>query len=116
MANRGVHTNGSQFFLCTGRTAHLDGKHVVFGSVTAGEHVLDKIEAVGSKSGKTCTPVVIADCGELKPEAASAPKRAAEATEAAAADGEEASDASAAKKAKPAPPTVGSADDVGLYD
>merc|ERR1712098_219631 len=67
MANAGPNTNGSQFFICTGQTPHLDGKHVVFGTVTDGyEEVIKKIEAVGSQSGKTSKPVVIADCGEIK--------------------------------------------------
>merc|ERR1711990_1277250 len=65
MANRGPHTNSSQFFVCTGQTPHLDGKHVVFGQVTAGLDVVDKIEAVGSNSGATSKPVEIAACGQL---------------------------------------------------
>ena len=65
MANAGPNTNGSQFFLCTVKTHWLDGKHVVFGSVTDGMDVVKKIEAVGSQSGKTSKPVVIADCGQL---------------------------------------------------
>ena len=65
MANAGPNTNGSQFFLCTVQTAWLDGKHVVFGSVTKGMDVVKAIEAVGTSSGKTTKQVVIADCGQL---------------------------------------------------
>ena len=65
MANAGPGTNGSQFFLCTVKTDWLDGKHVVFGSVTNGMDVVKAVEAVGSGSGQTSQPVVIADCGQL---------------------------------------------------
>merc|ERR1711897_104813 len=63
LKHTGPNTNGSQFFLCTVKTDWLDGKHVVFGSVTGGMDVVKKIEGVGSQSGKCSQKVEIADCG-----------------------------------------------------
>lgn len=65
MANSGPDTNGSQFFLCTGRTDWLDGKHVVFGHVVNGMEVLKKMEKCGTSSGKPTEKVTISNCGEL---------------------------------------------------
>lgn len=66
MANAGRNTNGSQFFICTAPTPHLDGKHVVFGQVISGYDVVKAMEAVGTRSGKTSSKVTITDCGKVK--------------------------------------------------
>ena len=61
MANAGPNTNGSQFFIVTTEAASwLDGKHTVFGSVSEGLDVVDRLEAVPTDaSDRPTTPVGI---------------------------------------------------------
>ncbi len=65
MANSGPNTNGSQFFICLAKTEWLDNKHVVFGHVIEGMDTVRHMEKVGTQSGKTSRPCLIANCGEL---------------------------------------------------
>merc|ERR1711991_432728 len=68
MANAGPNTNGSQFFVTTVPTPHLDGKHVVFGRVESGMEIIRDIESMDVAPGdnKPHISVEIVECGELK--------------------------------------------------
>ncbi|CAG0917685.1 unnamed protein product [Notodromas monacha] len=84
MANKGPNTNGSQFFITTQATPHLDGVHVVFGHVLDGSKIVSEIESLATdKSNRPTEDVIISNCGELirvlkKKNASPAPKHKVE--------------------------------------
>ncbi len=69
MANSGPNTNGSQFFLNMVDNYYLNGKHTVFGRITAGLEVVDAMQKVKMGEGnKPIEPIVIESIRRIAPE------------------------------------------------
>jgi len=61
MANSGPATNGSQFFVTTVPTPHLNGKHTIFGQITEGQDVANAISMADTSgpANMPVTPIII---------------------------------------------------------
>ncbi|KAL9652585.1 hypothetical protein ABK040_000152 [Willaertia magna] len=66
MANKGPNTNGSQFYITTEKTPHLDNKHVVFGKVLYGMQLIDDLQKVRTDlRDRPIDQVKIVNCGTM---------------------------------------------------
>lgn len=66
MANSGIDTNGSQFYITFKPTDWLNGKHTVYGRVIHGMDICRHVEDVQAGANETpLSTVKIVECGEL---------------------------------------------------
>ncbi|KAG8582446.1 hypothetical protein GDO81_008053 [Engystomops pustulosus] len=67
MANKGRHSNGSQFYITLQATPYLDTKHVAFGQLIEGSEVLQKMEDIPTYNERPKVECRIMDCGIFTP-------------------------------------------------
>lgn len=66
MANAGPNTNGSQFFITTNKTPHLNNKHVVFGCIYDGFELIDYLNNTKTDDNdKPINEIKIINCGKF---------------------------------------------------
>ncbi|NXD08229.1 PPIL6 protein, partial [Nothocercus nigrocapillus] len=67
MANKGRHSNGSQFYITLQPAPYLDKKHVAFGQLIEGTETLQKLEAVSTYNERPVEECKIVNCGVFEP-------------------------------------------------
>ncbi|XP_072713814.1 probable inactive peptidyl-prolyl cis-trans isomerase-like 6 [Ciconia boyciana] len=67
MANKGRHSNGSQFYITLQPAPYLDKKYVAFGQLIEGTEVLQRLEAVPTYNERPTVACKIINCGAFEP-------------------------------------------------
>uniref|UniRef100_A0A8C5QRB2 Probable inactive peptidyl-prolyl cis-trans isomerase-like 6 n=1 Tax=Leptobrachium leishanense TaxID=445787 RepID=A0A8C5QRB2_9ANUR len=67
MANKGRHTNGSQFYITLQPTPYMDRKFVAFGKLIEGSAILQKLEDIPTYNERPTVDCRITDCGIFTP-------------------------------------------------
>jgi cyclophilin family peptidyl-prolyl cis-trans isomerase len=65
MANSGLDTNGSQFYVTVAPAPHMDGRSVAFGRVVSGMDTVKKVFSSFSVRSKPVSKILITDCNVL---------------------------------------------------
>ncbi|NXL48735.1 PPIL6 protein, partial [Podilymbus podiceps] len=67
MANKGRHSNGSQFYITLQPAPYLDKKYVAFGQLIEGTEVLQRLEVVPTHNERPTVDCKIINCGTFEP-------------------------------------------------